>query len=61
MTDRAIAAVRRIDSAIIEEAQAVRAEAVRRRRPIVAAAADIAKTATVVAVITRSRIPASLI
>jgi len=63
-TARANDAARRKDAAaIVAEAQAVRAVAVRRGRPIVAEAADIAETANVVeaevvdAAITRSRIP----
>ena len=57
MTARAIVVVRRIDVAIVAEAQVVRAEAVRRCRPIVAVVADIEETAMVVEAITRSRIP----
>ena len=49
-------AARRIDAAKAVEAQEVRVT-VRRSRPIVAVAADIAQTAIVVVAITRNRIP----
>ena len=61
VTVRAIVVVRRIDVAIVVEVQVVRVVIVRRSRPIVAVAADIAETATIAAAITRSRIPDSLI
>ena len=58
MTVRAIVVVRRIDVAIVVEAQVVRVVAivaVRRGRPIVAVVANIVQTAIVVVAITRSR------
>ena len=57
LTGRAIVAVRRIDEAIVAEAQVVRDVAVRRGRPIVAVATDTAETANAGGEITRSRIP----
>ena len=58
LTARASGVARRIDvAAIVVEEQEVGAFIVRRSRPIVAEAADIAETAIVVAAITRSRIP----
>ena len=60
-TDRstvsAIFVERRIDDAIVAEAQEVRVVIVRRSRPIAAAEADIVETASAAAAITRSRIP----
>ena len=60
MTVRAIGVARRIDVASAVEEQVVRGAAVRRSRPIVAAA-DIAETGIEAAAKTRSRIPDSLI
>ena len=58
MTDRAIVAViRRMDAAIVAEAQDAGVVTVRRSRPIVAVVADTDETATAVAATTRSRIP----
>ena len=60
MTFRAIVAERRIDGAMVEEAQVVSAVAIvaaRRGRPIVAVAANTVKTALEAVAITRSRIP----
>lgn len=54
---RAIVVVRRIDVAIAGEVQVVRDVAVRRGRPIVAAATDIVETAIGNVATTRSRIP----
>ena len=56
-TAQAIVAGRRIDAAIVVEAQPVRVVIVRRSRPIAAAVADKVETAIVVVAITRSRIP----
>ena len=56
LTVRATAAFRRIDVAIVVEAQVVRAAIARRSRPIVAVVADTVET-EVDAAITRSRIP----
>ena len=50
-------AARRIEAAIFVEAQAVRADAARRSRPVVAVHTDALQIATNVAAITRSRIP----
>ena len=57
MTVRAIVAARRIDVAIVVEAQAVRLVAVRRCRPTVAADTDTAEASIAVAATPRSRIP----
>ena len=57
VTVRAIDADRRIDVAIVVEAQAVRSAIARRSRPIVAVAANNVETAVVAVAITRSRIP----
>ena len=54
---RATVVGRRKDVAIVAEVQVVRVVAVRRGRPIVAVATDIAETAIVVVAITRNRIP----
>ena len=54
---RAIAAERRIDAAIAEEVQVVRAVATRRCRPIAAEVVDTAQTAIAAAAITQSRVP----
>ena len=56
-TVRATAGDRRIDAAIVVEAQIARAVIVRRSRPRGAAVADIAETAIAVVAITRSRVP----
>ena len=53
----AIAVVRRIDTAIAVEVQEVRVVAVRRSRPIDAAASDKVQAAIGAEAITRSRIP----
>ena len=60
-TAQAIVAGRRIDAAIVVEAQPVRVVIVRRSRPIAAVVADIVETAIVAAATTRSRLPDDLI
>ena len=52
-----MAVVRRIEEAIVAEAQVERAAAVRRGRPIDAAVTDIAQAAIEVVATPRSRIP----
>ena len=57
VTVRAIVAERRVYAAKVAEVQVVRAAAVRRGGPIVAAAADNVEASFDVSAITRSRIP----